>query len=59
MRGKTERGTLTDQPAPPSAPSTGEKTDTDRAFAAIVASIERLDDLDLANVEPASTFHWV
>ena len=37
---------------------------TDPAFAALVAAIDRLDDLGLADeqgrllVEPASTFHW-
>ena len=42
-----------EQPAPASTP-----TNNDPAFAAIVRSIERLDDLDLAAVEPASAFHW-
>jgi hypothetical protein len=37
---------------------------TDPAFAALVATVERLDDLGLADeqgrllVEPASTFQW-
>ena len=36
----------------------------DRAFAAIIATVERLDDLGLADedgravIEPASAFHW-
>jgi hypothetical protein len=52
------------QPTP--GPVSGAATDEqDRAFAAIVASIERLDDLGLldahgrAVVEPASAFHWL
>ncbi len=49
----------TQQPASGATPD-----EQDRAFAAIVASIERLDDLGLldergrAVVEPASAFHW-
>jgi len=43
----------TAQPAPASDPG-----DQDPAFATIVRSIERLDELDLASVEPASAFHW-
>ena len=36
----------------------------DRAFAAIISTVERLDELELAAedgravIEPASTFHW-
>ena len=36
----------------------------DRAFAAIIATVERLDELGLSaedgrsSIEPASTFHW-
>jgi hypothetical protein len=36
----------------------------DRAFAAIIAAVERLDDLGLVDehgravIEPASAFHW-
>ena len=56
-----------EQPAQSSASSGGAaatgSTDAageqDPAFAAIVRTIERLDDLDLATVEPASAFHWV
>jgi hypothetical protein len=53
-----------EQPAPaPSggataSRSTGADGEQDPAFAAIVANIERLDELDLATVEPASAFHW-
>lgn len=44
-----------------STPATEEQ---DRAFAAIIATVERLDDLRLADedgravIEPASAFHW-
>jgi hypothetical protein len=44
-----------DKPQPATASAS---TDNDPAFAAIVAAIARLDDLDLATVEPASAFHW-
>jgi len=55
-----------EQPVPLPAPSggatasgsTGAASESDPAFAAIVASIERLEELDLATVEPASAFHW-
>jgi hypothetical protein len=46
------------------APSTPVPDEQDRAFAAIVATVERLDELGLADehgravVEPASAFHW-
>jgi len=43
----------TAQSAPASQPD-----EQDPAFAAMVRSIERLDELDLATVEPASAFHW-
>ena len=45
-------------------PAPGTVEEQDRAFAGLVASIERLDELGLtaedgrAAVEPASTFHW-
>lgn len=48
--------------APASPPAAA---DQDRVFAAIVASIERLDELGLCTergvvaVEPASAFHWL
>jgi hypothetical protein len=41
------------QPVPADKPD-----DQDPAFAAMVRSIERLDELDLEAVEPASAFHW-
>jgi hypothetical protein len=40
------------------------ETDEDRAFAAIINTVERLDELKLADddgraaIEPASTFTW-
>ena len=46
------------------AASTPAADEQARAFAAIVAVVERLDDLGLADeqgravVEPASAFHW-
>ena len=50
---------------PSSPPATEPATDAqDRAFAALVASIERLDELGLRDdlgrvvVEPAATFTW-
>ena len=52
-----------EQSAATPAPGAGEGQE-DRAFAAIVATVERLDELGLAAedgravVEPASTFHW-
>ena len=45
-------------------PAPGAAEQEDRAFAAIIATVERLDELGLtaedgrALVEPASTFHW-
>ena len=45
-------------------PAPGADQEQDRAFAAIIATVERLDELGLAAedgravVEPASTFHW-
>ena len=45
-------------------PAPGAAEQEDRAFAAIIATVERLDELGLAAedgravVEPASTFHW-
>ena len=45
-------------------PAPGTAEEQDRAFAAIIATVERLDELGLAAedgravVEPASTFHW-
>ena len=45
-------------------PAPGASEEQDRAFAAIIATVERLDELGLAAedgravVEPASTFHW-
>jgi hypothetical protein len=48
---------------PPAAPAPAAE-EQDRAFAAITAAIERLDELGLAAedgralVEPASAFHW-
>ena len=51
-----------EQSAATPAPSAAEEQD--RAFAALVASVERLDELGLtaedgrAAIEPASTFHW-
>jgi hypothetical protein len=47
------------------APAAAAAEEQDRACAAIVATVERLDELGLAAedgravVEPASTFHWV
>jgi hypothetical protein len=44
--------------------STPAADEQDRAFAAIIATVERLDELPLADedgraiVEPASAFHW-
>jgi len=45
-------------------PAPGAAEQEDRAFAAIIATVERLDELGLAAedgralVEPASAFHW-
>ena len=45
-------------------PAPGAAEEQDRAFAAIIATVERLDELPLADergravIEPASTFHW-
>ena len=45
-------------------PAPGAAEQEDRAFAAIIATVERLDELGLAAedgravVEPASTFNW-
>ena len=45
-------------------PAPGAAEQEDRAFAAIIATVERLDELGLAaedgraQVEPASTFRW-
>ncbi len=49
---------------PATTPAPGAAEEQDRAFAAIVATVERLDELGLAAedgraaVEPASTFTW-
>lgn len=49
---------------PASQPAPGAAEEQDRAFAAIVATVERLDELGIwaedgrAVVEPASTFSW-
>jgi hypothetical protein len=45
-------------------PTAGAAEEEDRAFAAIVAAVERLDELGLTDedgravIEPASTFTW-
>ena len=45
-------------------PAPGAAEEQDRAFAAIIATVERLDELGLADehgravIEPASTFTW-
>ncbi len=49
---------------PTATPAPGAAEEQDRAFAAVVATVERLDELGLAAedgraaVEPASTFTW-
>ena len=55
----------TAETAPPRRPSPGPPggsgdapRQADRGLAALLASIDRLDDLELEAVEPATTFGW-